>query len=221
MPLLQFEEVQKRYGRKLILNIPEKRMGKGTHCLIGANGSGKTTLLKLLSGLVPFEGTITLNESIDLSKDRHEHRMKVNICEAEPLFPQFLTGQYLVQMYLKFKRGSPKKVNEIKSLLGIGDYLDQKIQTYSSGMKKKLALLLAFIGNPELILLDEPFNTLDPASQKALGNLISTTAQQDVSFIIASHQPFQLEAATQSSWWKIESQSLISFTPDPLASTEI
>ena len=76
-------------------------MSLGMHVVVGANGSGKSTLLKVLAGLVPYTGEISLFDEIDLLKNRMKHRQMVNYCAAEPDFPAFLIGQYLLDMYVK------------------------------------------------------------------------------------------------------------------------
>ena len=164
-------------------------MGTGIHILMGENGSGKTTLLKVLSGMSPYKGSVVLGADQEVRKHLRYVRTYVSYCEAEPVFPGFLQGQYLVDLYVKQKGGNPTQISELKGALRIDNYLTQKISSYSSGMKKKLALLLAFVGKPTLILLDEPFNTLDPPSQDALSQLIQSYAEKDTSFLMAMHHP--------------------------------
>ncbi|MEM6804727.1 MAG: ATP-binding cassette domain-containing protein [Bacteroidota bacterium] len=208
MTLLHFQSFIKRYGHIVILRIEELEIPQGLHLLQGPNGSGKSTLLKVLSGLIPFEGKISLLADIELQKDRKEHRRRVSYCEAEPLFPEFLTGSYLVEMFMKLKEGSEEELAEIKTALGITNYLEQKIGSYSSGMKKKLALLLAFLGRPDFILLDEPLNTLDQVSQEALKALILTYREKGSSIMLATHQDIIELDLPIDHYYRIQDQKL-------------
>ncbi|MEL6252745.1 MAG: ATP-binding cassette domain-containing protein [Bacteroidota bacterium] len=211
MTLLRFDSFIKRYGYHIILEIDKVEIPEGLHLLQGPNGSGKSTLLKVLSGLIPFEGKISLMNEVDLQKDRKEHRRRVSYCEAEPLFPEFLTGSYLVEMFMKLKSGTQEELDEIKSALGITDYLEHKIGSYSSGMKKKLALLLAFLGSPSLILLDEPLNTLDQVSQEALKRLILLYGEKGSSIILATHQDISELDLPIELFFRIHDQKLLQY----------
>lgn len=211
MTLLRFTNFRKRYGNHIVLELEEMEIPKGLHLLQGPNGSGKSTLLKVLAGLIPFEGQILLNESLDLHKDRKEHRRSISYCEAEPLFPEFLTGNYLVEMFMKLKSGTEEELTDIRATLGITDYLDHKIGSYSSGMKKKLALLLAFLGQPDLILLDEPLNTLDQDSQQALKELILAYREKGSSILLATHQEVGELDLPIEQYYAIKGQNLVSY----------
>ena len=137
------------------------------------------------------------------------HRKMISFCEAEPIFPPFLTGQSLVDLFVKIKPTPAEQIESIKTQLGIGDYLTQKVGAYSSGMKKKLALLLSFVGEPKLILLDEPLTTLDAQAQPSLLRLIERKIEEGVNFILASHQPLDLKVG-KINRWMIEEKRLMS-----------
>lgn len=209
--MLRFKNFIKRYGSHVILSIDDLALSGGLQLLQGPNGSGKSTLLKVLAGLIPFEGELILLDEIDLQKDKKAHRLSVSYCEAEPQFPEFLTGSYLVDMFMKLKEGTEEELEHICAVLGITDYLEQKIGTYSSGMKKKLALLLAFIGQPKLILLDEPLNTLDQNSQGALKELILHYQSLGSHFIIATHQELDELQLPFSDHYSIKNQHLVTY----------
>jgi ABC-2 type transport system ATP-binding protein len=189
--MLQLRDIKKSFGTHHIFSIGNLQLSKGIYWLKGINGAGKSTLLKIISGQLPFSGNITLNEKISLRKNPVGYRLLVNYSEAEPVFPSFLSGNELIAFVQKIKKGKEKQVEEIKEILQIGNYLENATGSYSSGMLKKLSLLLAFSGQPEWILLDEPLTTLDAASQKNLCKLIMKENQKGVSFIITSHQDIE------------------------------
>lgn len=205
--MIRFEQYKKSFGSMPVIEIADLELAKNVYWLQGANGSGKTTLLKCIAGLLPFDGKISVAD-IDLRTKRKIYLRIVNFAEAEPLYPAFLTSTDLISLYEKTKRGSIKKAEEIKHALGIEQYEHQKIGTYSSGMVKKLSLLLAFMGEPQLILLDEPLITLDQQAIETMIQLIEEYRNNGVGFIITSHQPFKLPlAATNTLYVKNKSLS--------------
>jgi ABC-2 type transport system ATP-binding protein len=186
--MLQFLQVQKSYGDRPVLSIPSLQLGKGIYWLQGSNGSGKTTFLRLVAGLLPFRGDILLNER-SLHKMPVEYRRLVSWADAEPLYPDFLKGRDLVAFYREIRKATVEQVDHLTDLFGVRSYLSAPIGTYSSGMTKKLSLVLAFMGRPSLIALDEPLVTLDRESIPALYELIATSwLKKNTSFLISSHQ---------------------------------
>jgi ABC-2 type transport system ATP-binding protein len=186
--MLYLSNIQKWYGSHHIFNIDELTLPAGIYWLKGANGAGKSTFMKMLAGLIPFKGEILIENNISLRKNPVPYRLLLNHAEAEPTYPSFLTGNELVEFVSKIKKGTREQVHKIKQVIGIDDYLQNPTGSYSSGMLKKLSLLMAFIGQPKWILLDEPLTTLDQSSQKALCELIMQHRQlKNISFIITSH----------------------------------
>ena len=189
--MLTLTDIQKSFGSHLVFSIDELGLEKGIYWLKGANGSGKSTLLKIIAGLLPFKGEIILNEKISIRKQPVDYRFLINHSSAEPVYPSFLTGNELVEFVRSIKKGTKQQVNEVIEILAIDNYLFNPTGSYSSGMLKKLSLLSAFMGQPAWVLLDEPFTTLDQASQTALCRLIRQQHQQGISFIITSHHDIE------------------------------
>jgi ABC-2 type transport system ATP-binding protein len=190
--MLQLNNIQKWYGSHHIFSIDELSLPAGIYWLKGANGAGKSTFLKLLAGLIPFKGEVFIEETISIRKNPVQYRLLLNHAEAEPVYPSFLTGNELIDFVSNIKKGTKEQANEIKDVLGIDNYLQNPTGSYSSGMLKKLSLLLAFLGNPKWILLDEPLTTLDQSSQKALCELIMMQRKKNnISFIITSHHDIE------------------------------
>lgn len=191
--MIRFSQYSKAYNDTLIISA-DLQLEHGLYWLKGENGSGKTTLLKSIAGLIPFSGQIEVAGS-NIKTDRIGYRHKVNYAEAEPLYPSFLTGAELLDFFIATKKADRTQANQLVEMLGVGTYINNKIGTYSSGMAKKLSLVLGFIGNPSLILLDEPLITLDQPSVNNLLQLIENTHLQGVSFLITSHQEFEFRGA--------------------------
>ena len=190
--MLQLETIKKYYGNLLAIEISSMSIEKGLWWLQGKNGSGKTTLLKMITGLLPFSGDITLEQKFSLKKQRQQYVKTVNFAEAEPLYPHFLTAKDLVNLYCYTKGGDINKSNDLLKQLHVYDAYTQPLRSYSSGMIKKVSLTLAFIGQPKIILLDEPLITLDPNAVDTICNIIKDKYQEGVSFIITSPSQYSL-----------------------------
>lgn len=190
--MLSIKNLRKEYGTHLILDIPHLQFEKGLFWVKGANGSGKSTLLKIISGMIPFDGEVNIDE-VDLRKQPTDYRRLVNYVEAEPLFPPFLTGVDLISFFISTRLASQDEGDALVQKFNIGSFIKYPIGTYSSGMVKKLSLVLAFIGQPKYILLDEPLVTIDKESVPILYDLVKLYLNRGVNFVFTSHQAFELD----------------------------
>jgi ABC-2 type transport system ATP-binding protein len=189
--MLQFDNVYKTYDHQPVLEISSLKMERSIYWLQGINGSGKTTFLSILAGMIPFKGDIQL-DGINLRKNPLSYRRLVNFAEAEPLYPDFITGIELVRFYKNIRKAAVTQTDHLVNLFKMHRFLSHPIGTYSSGMIKKMSLLLAFIGKPSLILLDEPLATLDEGSVHILPELINAYHKEfKTCFIFSSHQVFK------------------------------
>lgn len=193
--MLQLHNFSKTYHGRAVLRIESFTFAPGTYWLQGANGSGKSTLLRSIAGVTPFEGDILLAGQLSVKKQAVAYRRLVNFAEAEPLFPEFLTGRELIHLFRTAKDGPPHQEDFYLESLRMTAYVHEPVGTYSSGMLKKLSLVLAFLGRPTCILLDEPLAMLDAEAIPVLGSwMTSQQAQQGTSFLLSSHQAFTGEA---------------------------
>lgn len=194
--MLQFDHVYKTYNQQPVLDIAHLKLERNIYWLKGINGSGKTTLLSMLAGLIPFKGNIQL-DGTSLRNDPVSYRSLVNFAEAEPLYPDFITGQELIAFYQEIRKAATVQIDMLINLFKMHHFLKSSIGTYSSGMVKKLSLLLAFIGRPSLVLLDEPLATLDEGSVHILPELINAYHKEfKTGFIFSSHQPINMFSMT-------------------------
>ncbi|MBS1663431.1 MAG: ATP-binding cassette domain-containing protein [Bacteroidetes bacterium] len=184
--MLQLRNIKKLYNRRLILEIPFLQLDGGIYWVKGANGSGKTTLLKMIAGLIPFEGEIVFGET-SLKDKPLAYRRSISWAEAEPLFPTFLTGMELVVLYQDIRKATALEVDELLKLFAMEDYIHSPVGSYSAGMMKKLSLVLAFLGDTPVIVLDEPLITLDEGSLAAVCRLIASRSTRTL-FLMSSHQ---------------------------------
>lgn len=206
--MLKFSSVKKYYDKKLIVAINNLEMPHGIFWLKGTNGSGKTTLLKMIAGLLPFEGDIYWN-TISLKSSPVAYRQNISWAEAEPLYPYFLTGMDLLLLYQGIRRASKKDANMLVERFSMTSYVNDKIETYSTGMLKKLSLALAFLGNQQLIVLDEALITLDPDGLSALCSLIlDSYKKNNTTFILSSHQGLDSRLLVHSQELTIANQTV-------------
>ncbi|MGE9310203.1 ABC transporter ATP-binding protein [Niabella sp. CJ426] len=204
--MLLIRSLIKSYGNYEVLNMADIHFPKASYWIKGANGSGKSTFLKAIAGITPFKGDVLLNGNISLQKNPVAYRAAISYAPAEPAYPSFLKGEELVQYYMHTKGGNRSQVADLKSTLNIDNYLGNPCGSYSSGMLKKLSLLLAFLGISEWIFLDEPFTTLDAATQLSLQQLIQNST--DKGFIITSHHDIPVDAISFKSIYGIHHKTL-------------
>ena len=184
--------------------MPELSLSPGIHYFQGGNGSGKTTFFRTVAGLLPFSGQITLDEQYEINRNPVAYRMRVNYAEAEPLYPNFLTARDLTGFVGRAKQAPAGQVDALAETLGVTSFWTQPTGTFSSGMLKKLSLLLALLGQPRLVLLDEPLTTLDVQTATRLFDLVrQLRTEQDVSFWLTSHQDVSLTGLTLTGTWQV------------------
>ena len=186
--ILETENLTKTYGKKNALDHVSIHVDQGDiYGLVGRNGAGKTTLMKITGGLAnATSGSYSLfgkkkNEIGNLSKN-------VGLLIEDPgLLPNIsgVENLWLKCMVLGIKdKNEPKRLME---MVGLGDVLKLHTKKYSFGMKQRLGLALALIGNPELVILDEPINGFDPQGIKQVRELILKKKEEGTTFIISSH----------------------------------
>ena len=191
--MLELRNIKKHYNKNLVLDITFLQLVIGIYWVKGANGSGKTTLLKMIAGLLPFQGDIVFKD-ISLKNESLTYRQNISWAEAEPLFPSFMTGKDLLSLYQNIRKVTRKEVHSLLELFNMTEYINSAIGTYSAGMTKKLSLVMAFLGNPPLILLDEPFITLDAdAYNLACAFIAEKNKNSGTAFLMSSHQDLNLE----------------------------
>lgn len=204
--MLSIIKISKSYGNLKVLDINNISLQKGIYWIKGANGSGKSTLLKALAGIIPFSGDVEIGNHCSLKKNPIVYRSAINHAPAEPTYPSFLRGQELITFYSKTKHATAKEVDNLKLQLGIDGYILNACGSYSSGMLKKLSLMLALMGKSDWIFLDEPFTTLDYTTQKSVQQIIYTTKNRG--FIITSHQDISSTDLKFTSIYSLKNKTL-------------
>lgn len=184
--MLKINQLDKFFGKKQVLHQISFEIKRGHIVgLIGANGAGKTTIMKTILGITAFDGDIQLDDQ-KITVDNHSALEHVGaLIEYPGLYP-YLTGR---EQLLLFANGPQRheRVNQTIEELHLAAYADVKTKKYSLGMRQKLGIALAFVNRPELVILDEPMNGLDPKATMALRQLIIRKRDEGTTFLISSH----------------------------------
>lgn len=175
--MLTIADLRCTYGDRTVLDIPHYEMTPGVQGIVGLNGAGKSTLLNALYGFGRNKEARVLCNGEDMG-----HR-NTAFQEAENYFHPGITGREYLELFMS-GRGS-KDVQVLNELLEVP--LDALITTYSTGMRRKLALLGALALSREVLLLDEPLNGLDLASVRVLEAIIRRLAERGRTVIVTSH----------------------------------
>ncbi len=205
--MLILKNYQKKYGGDLILKAESLQIPEGLIWIRGVNGSGKSTLLKSIAGIIPFEGDILLN-GISLKKDPLVIRRKITYAEAEPFYPGMLTAREIIEFAASVREESDEKTLELIRYFGVDGFYKQACGGYSTGMLKKVALIMAFLGEPDLILLDEPFAFIDQETEEKLIDIIRKIKGIGKSLLITSHHEMPMQEISFDWIFKIKDYKL-------------
>ena len=187
--ILITNNLTKRYGNKNAADKINIHVNKGEiYGLIGRNGAGKTTILKMLSGLsTPTEGSYSILGKT--GKDLACVRSKVGTLIENPgLYPNMSAYENLKLKCIVMDRNKDEYINELLNLVGLQDTGKKVSKNFSMGMKQRLGIALALIGDPEIIILDEPINGLDPQGIAEMRDILTTLSKEKgFTIIISSH----------------------------------
>ncbi|SES03988.1 ATP-binding cassette domain-containing protein [Lachnobacterium bovis] len=183
--VLKTSGLSKHYGSKKSLDNVSITINQGDiYGLIGKNGAGKTTFMKTCLGMVQAtSGTCQILGSNDPKNLR-----KVGALIETPSIYGGLSAKKNLKIFSKIYGGTDADINRILNLVGLGNVGNRKAQKFSLGMRQRLGIAIALLGNPKLLILDEPINGLDPAGIKEIRDLIIyLNKEEGVTFLISSH----------------------------------
>lgn len=183
--IVKTTELVKLYGKKPAVNKISVNIKKGDiYGLIGKNGAGKTTLMKILLGLTTQDsGSFSLFDGMDPLAARGKIG---SIIEAPALYKNESAYENMKRFAI-LSSSTDEEIEKLLGLVGLASVGKLKVKHFSLGMRQRLGIAVALLGNPELLILDEPLNGLDPEGIKGMRSIILHLNAQGVSFIISSH----------------------------------
>ena len=187
--VLTGEHIKMRYGRSLVLNDVSIQIGQGDiYGLVGRNGSGKTTLLRILTGLIQnFSGTVFVKKT-----DGHESRFAVIINDPS-LFLNMSAFENMKEQGHLLSLHDDNQIEEVLNTVGLADSNDKPVKNFSLGMTQRLKLAMALLQRPDILILDEPMNGLDPDGIADLRELLLRLHENGMTILISSHILSELE----------------------------
>lgn len=173
--MITVNNLTKSYGKITALNnVNFKFDNSHVIAIMGENGAGKTTFLKICTGILPFDHGEIIIDGYSIIKDSIKAREQIGYLPEMPDMYDRLTGREFLFYIgsLRKLNDAESKINEITKLIGIYDFLDYEIGSYSKGMKQKISMTSAIMHNPTNLLLDEPVYGLDPLTSKTIRDFI-------------------------------------------------
>ncbi|MBS1712942.1 MAG: ABC transporter ATP-binding protein [Armatimonadetes bacterium] len=199
--MIVFEAASRWYGQVIGVNDVTCEIGPGVTALLGQNGAGKSTMLKLVTGqLRPTTGTVRVF-GMDPFANPDVYR-KLGYCPDIDSFPEHLTGRQFVHRMARLAGYSENEAQErtgrAVELVGMEDRADRRLKGFSKGMRQRIKLAQAVVHDPDVLLLDEPLNGLDPVGRRQFMDVLHKLAESGKSVVVSSHVLFEVEQMTRS-----------------------
>lgn len=194
--IIQISGLTKEYSHIKVLDNLSLRVYSGDIVgLIGPNGAGKSTTMKIImrlirqtSGDIKIYGNNNINNTYDITQ-------KIGFASESPSFYNYLSGYSNLQLMANLYQDVDKKrIDELVDFVGLGESINRKVKTYSTGMRQRLGLARALLNEPNLLILDEPTNGLDPRGMKDFYEILEKLAKEKgIAILISSHQLHDIE----------------------------
>lgn len=188
--VIDVKNLTKQYRKQVAVNQASFQIKKGSICgLIGPNGAGKTTIMKMLGGLViPTAGEMSIFQSKTI-QEQAKARERMSFMIETPYAKQELTAQENLEKQ-RLQKGIPnrERIREVLELVGLSEVGNKKIKEFSLGMKQRFGIANALMGKPEIMVMDEPINGLDPEGIVEIRELLmKVNREEDITVLISSH----------------------------------
>jgi ABC-2 type transport system ATP-binding protein len=188
-PVLSVHGLTKRIkGKTIVQDMRFDVMPGEIFGFLGPNGAGKTTTIRMLVGLIkPSSGSVAIG-GYDVQRQPEEALAQVGCIVENPEVYPYLTGRENLEQFARMQAGVDSgRIREVVETVGLSQRIDDKVKTYSLGMRQRLGIAQALLGKPRLLILDEPTNGLDPLGIKELRVFVRSLADQGMSLFISSH----------------------------------
>lgn len=193
--VISLHNVTKTYANETVLRDINFNVQSG-ECivLVGHNGAGKTSLMKLMLGLTrPTAGQVEVLGRNPAFSAAVAQRLALGYLPESVAFYEAMTGREVLIFYAQLKGSSANECESLLELVGLGDAAQRRVGTYSKGMRQRLGLAQAMLGNPQLLFLDEPTTGLDPILRQHFYELIDELQKDGATSIISSHSLHEVE----------------------------
>ena len=187
MKVLEVNNISKTLGKKQVLrDVSFFLCANEIVGLVGCNGVGKTTLLKLILGLQKSDSGVVRINGYNIKTICNKALERVGAIIENPDMYSYLTGRENMELVRRYYKNIDKdRINELVNLVGLEDSIDMKVNKYSLGMKQRLGIAVSLINNPNLLILDEPTNGLDPEGIISLRKILLKL--KNITILISSH----------------------------------
>ncbi len=195
--ILEVKGINKYFGKKHVLDDLSFSLREGEILgLIGPNGAGKTTAIKLILGLQGLSSGEVYINGYDIKNNYRDAIYKVGAIVESPDLYMYMSGRKNLELIAKlYKDVTKERINEVIKIVGLENRIDDKVSKYSLGMRQRLGIAAAIIQKPNVLILDEPTNGLDPEGIKDLRTLLKKLAKQEkMGVLISSHNLSELES---------------------------
>ncbi len=194
--ILEIQNLNKSFGKKKVLTDVSFDIKQGEILgFIGPNGAGKTTTIKIILGLQKIDSGKILINGYDIQKNFEKAIEKVGSIVENPDSYMYLTGMQNLKLIANLYNVKQDKIDELVKTVGLENRINDKVSKYSLGMRQRLGIAIALVNTPNLLILDEPTNGLDPEGIKELRELLVKLAKkQKIAILISSHNLAELES---------------------------
>ena len=190
--MITIKDLRKSYGKNEVLKGINLTINEGDiYAFVGSNGAGKTTTIKSMLGILPFDSGDVLYDNLSIKTDGLKIKEELAYIPDNPDIYEHLTGleylNFIADMYETSEEYRNEKIREYAKELEIDTKLNDKIGSYSHGMKQKIVIISALIHNPKVIIMDEPFVGLDPISTHTLKEIMKKLTKEGKIIFFSTH----------------------------------
>lgn len=187
--VIEIRDVTKRFGPVEAVKGVSFAVRRGEFfCLIGHNGAGKSTLFKMMLGIIaPSSGDIYINGSLMSDANYRQARRAIGYLPENVVFYDNLSGLETLRFFAKIKSADSQQCEKLLTLVGLDAAIHRRVRTYSKGMRQRLGLAQALLGDPAILFLDEPTSGLDPEAIRDFYKILANLKDRGVTIVLTSH----------------------------------
>lgn len=190
--MIIIKNLSKSYGNKQVLKSVDLKINDGDiYAFVGSNGAGKTTTIKCMLGILPFDSGDVLYDGTSIKEEPLKIKQNIAYIPDNPDIYEHLTGyeylSFIADMYETDAKTKNDNIKKYAKLLEIDTKLNDRIGSYSHGMRQKIVIIAALIHNPKVIIMDEPFVGLDPLSTHTLKEIMKELTKEGKIIFFSTH----------------------------------